>query len=124
MFCIVHARASSKRFKKKIFELVNSKSILQHVIENIKACNSISKIIVDTSNQQDDDETETKNETENFNNYLKTIAKQINQIENLVNEFSDFARMPKPIFDNNKIVEIIKNNISLLKEIDQSILIK
>ena len=23
--------------------------------------------------------------------------KQINQIENLVNEFSDFARMPKPI---------------------------
>ena len=63
-------------------------------------------------------------ETENFNNYLKTIIKQINQIENLVNEFSDFARMPKPIFNKNNIVEIIKNNISLLSEVDKSISIK
>ena len=63
-------------------------------------------------------------EKENFNNYLKTIIKQINQIENLVNEFSDFARMPKPIFRNNEIIEIIKNNISLLKEVDKSISIK
>ena len=60
-------------------------------------------------------------EKENFNNYLKTIIKQINQIENLVNEFSDFARMPKPIFRNNEIIEIIKNNISLIKEVDKSI---
>ena len=63
-------------------------------------------------------------EKENFDNYLKTIIKQINQIENLVNEFSDFARMPKPIFKNNLIIEIIKNNISLLKEVDKSISIK
>ena len=63
-------------------------------------------------------------EKENFDNYLKTIIKQINQIENLVNEFSDFARMPKPIFRNNEIIEIIKNNISLLKEVDKSISIK
>ena len=64
-----------------------------------------------------------KDEKENFNNYLKTINKQIYQIENLVNEFSDFARMPKPIFDQNNLVEIIKNNISILKQLDKSILI-
>ena len=63
-------------------------------------------------------------EKENFNNYLKTINKQINQIENLVNEFSDFARMPKPIFNNHKIIEIVKNNILLLSEVDKSISIK
>ena len=63
-------------------------------------------------------------ETENFNNHLKTIIKQINQIEHLVNEFSDFARMPKPIFNKNKIIEIVKNNISLLSEVDKSISIK
>ena len=61
------------------------------------------------------------NEKENFNNYLKTINKQINQIENLVNEFSDFARMPKPIFNETNIIEVINSNISLLKEIDKSI---
>ena len=37
-----------------------------------------------------------------FEMNLKTINNQINQIENLVNEFSDFARMPKPIA--NKII--------------------
>ena len=63
-------------------------------------------------------------EKENFKNYLKTIIKQINQIENLVNEFSDFARMPKPVFNNNNIIEIVKNNISLLQEVDQTISIK
>ena len=63
------------------------------------------------------------NEKENFNNYLKTINKQIHQIENLVNEFSDFARMPKPLFEKNNLIEIINNNISILKQIDKSILI-
>ena len=63
-------------------------------------------------------------EKDNFDNYLKTIIKQIKQIENLVNEFSDFARMPKPIIKKNKIIQIVKNNISLLKEIDESIVIK
>ena len=32
----------------------------------------------------------------NFSNYLDTMNKQIKDIEHLVNEFSDFARMPKP----------------------------
>ena len=64
------------------------------------------------------------NEKENFNNYLKTIIKQIKQIESLVNEFSDFARMPKPVFENCNIIEIIESNISLLREFDANISIK
>ena len=52
---------------------------------------------------------------------LQTINKQIKQIENLVNEFSDFARMPKPVFNNNNILEIINLNIELLKKIDREI---
>ena len=64
------------------------------------------------------------NEKENFKNYLKTIIKQIKQIESLVNEFSDFARMPKPMLQNCNIIEIIENNISLLRELDGNISIK
>ena len=60
-------------------------------------------------------------EKDNFNNYLVTINKQIKQIENLVNEFSDFARMPKPTIKRTNIVEIIKNNIVLLKQINSNI---
>jgi len=60
---------------------------------------------------------------DNFNDYLKTIIKQIKQIENLVNEFSDFARMPKPTFKKNDLIIIIKENIKLLNEIDLTIVI-
>ena len=59
-----------------------------------------------------------------FNEHLNIINKQIKQIENLVNEFSDFARMPKPIFKKNDLIKIINENISLLKEIDLSIIIE
>jgi len=63
-------------------------------------------------------------EKKNFDDYLTTIIKQIKQIENLVNEFSDFARMPKPILKENNLVEIIRNNINLLKEVNTSISFK
>ena len=52
---------------------------------------------------------------EDFNENLKIINNQIKQIEKLVNEFSDFARMPKPIFQKNDLVELMKDNIKLLK---------
>jgi len=58
-----------------------------------------------------------------FSKSLKIIAKQIRQIENLVNEFSDFARMPKPILKNNNLVTLIKDNINLIKELDTTIII-
>ena len=58
---------------------------------------------------------------EDFIKSLKIIGKQINQIENLVNEFSDFARMPKPILKDNNLLSLIKDNINLIKELDKSI---
>jgi len=66
-----------------------------------------------------------KNDEKNdFEKNLKVIGKQIIQIENLVNEFSDFARMPKPILKDNNLVIIIEDNINLLKELDKNIEIK
>jgi len=61
---------------------------------------------------------------DNFKNNLKIINNQIKQIEKLVNEFSDFARMPKPIFQPNNLVELMNENIKLLKELDKSIKIQ
>ena len=62
-------------------------------------------------------------EKNDFDKSLKIIAKQIKQIENLVNEFSDFARMPKPILKDNNLVDLIKDNINLIKELDTDIII-
>ena len=57
----------------------------------------------------------------NFKDNLKIINNQIKQIEKLVNEFSDFARMPKPIFQKNNLVILLNDNIKLLQELDNSI---
>ena len=59
----------------------------------------------------------------NFQENLKIINNQIKQIENLVNEFSDFARMPKPTLKDNDLILILNDNIKLLTEIDRTILI-
>jgi len=62
-----------------------------------------------------------EHEKENFDENLKIINNQIKQIGNLVNEFSDFARMPKPILKENNLIQIIQDNIKLLNELDNTI---
>jgi len=57
----------------------------------------------------------------NFDENLKIINNQIKQIGKLVNDFSDFARMPKPILKSNNLIEILKENIKLLNELDNTI---
>ena len=61
------------------------------------------------------------NDQNNFKENLKIINNQIKQIESLVNEFSDFARMPKPILQDNDLIKILKENIELLSRIDKTI---
>ncbi len=58
---------------------------------------------------------------ETFLEKIKTINKQIKLIEKLVNEFSDFARMPKPIFKRNELNKIIKDSINLMNINDKDI---
>ena len=55
---------------------------------------------------------------------LQTVLKQIKQIENLVNEFSDFARMPKPLLKENNLDNLIQENINLVNKLDNTIEIK
>ncbi len=92
--------------RKLAHEIKNPLTPIQLTIDRLK--NKYSEII----NSKD---------KENFNDYLQTIAKQIKLIENLINEFSDFARMPKPTLKQNDLVNIINENIKLLKEIDLTI---
>jgi two-component system nitrogen regulation sensor histidine kinase NtrY len=50
-----------------------------------------------------------------FKSYLSTINRQIKDIENLVNEFSSFARMPSPIFKKIEINLVIKRAVDFYK---------
>ena len=65
-------------------------------------------------------------DSKNFEKYLETINRQIRDIEKLVNEFSNFARMPRPIFKKIDLIQLItkssdfirmtsKNSINIIK---------
>ena len=61
---------------------------------------------------------------ESLNECMDIISRQVNDIGKLVNDFSNFARMPKPIFKINNIMTILKTCIktkSILVENDISI---
>ena len=59
-------------------------------------------------------------EGKDFENYLETINRQIKDIENLVNEFSNFARMPRPIFKKVNILELINKSLDFIKLTSQN----
>jgi len=55
------------------------------------------------------------NQGHEFEKYLETINRQIKDIEKLVNEFSNFARMPRPILKKIDIIRLINRSLDFLK---------
>ena len=55
----------------------------------------------------------TKDVDNRFSSYLDTVTKQIKDIEHLVDEFSDFARMPKPVFKKIDLNKLISRSLNL-----------
>ena len=55
------------------------------------------------------------NEGKDFEKYLETINRQIKDIEKLVNEFSNFARMPRPILKKIDITKLISRSLDFAK---------
>ena len=55
------------------------------------------------------------NQGQEFEKYLETINRQIKDIEKLVNEFSNFARMPRPSLKKMNIVNLINKTLDFVK---------
>ncbi len=56
-----------------------------------------------------------KDGNKEFNDYLETINRQIADIEKLVNEFSNFARMPSPVFKEINLISILERAVNFIK---------
>ena len=65
-----------------------------------------------------------KDKSKNFENYLSTINRQIKDIEKLVNEFSDFARMPSPILKKINITKVLERAVEFYKMSDKGLDLK
>ena len=55
------------------------------------------------------------NHAQEFEKYLETINRQIRDIEKLVNEFSNFARMPRPILKKINLLKLINSSLDFVK---------
>ena len=55
------------------------------------------------------------NDGQEFEKYLSTINRQIKDIEKLVNEFSNFARMPRPIIKKVNLFDLINKSLEIIK---------
>ena len=60
-------------------------------------------------------------DSKNFSSYLDTVTKQIKDIEYLVNEFSDFARMPKPVLKKMDLNQTISRALKIHELSDSEI---
>ncbi len=56
-----------------------------------------------------------KEDQHQFNDYLLTINRQIKDIEKLVNEFSNFARMPRPVIKKINLNDVILRSVNFFK---------
>ena len=97
-------------------------SVARKIAHEIKNPLTPIQLIIDSLKKKYSELFDEKNK-ESFLEKIKTINKQIKLIEKLVNEFSDFARMPKPIFKKNELNRIIKDTINLMKTNDKDIAI-
>ena len=59
--------------------------------------------------------TKLSTESQEFEKYLETINRQIKDIEKLVNEFSNFARMPRPFLKKICLVAVIRKSLDFIK---------
>ena len=48
-----------------------------------------------------------------FEDYVKIITRQVDDIGRMVDEFSSFARMPQPEMERNSLLELVNGQISL-----------
>ena len=97
-------------------------SVARKIAHEIKNPLTPIQLIIDGLRKKYSELFDEKNKV-SFLEKIKTINKQIKLIEKLVNEFSDFARMPKPIFKKNELNKIIKDSINLMKTNDKDITI-
>ena len=60
---------------------------------------------------------------ETFINCIDTIIRQVSSIHRMVNDFSTFTKMPRPIFEKIHINKLILSSISMLKLANKKVII-
>ena len=88
-------------------------SVARKLAHEIK--NPLTPIQLSIDNLREKFKKKLTSEGKDFEKYLETINRQIKDIEKLVNEFSNFARMPRPILKKVNISELVNKSLDFIK---------
>jgi len=88
-------------------------SVARKLAHEIK--NPLTPIQLSIDNLREKYKNKLPNDDKDFDKYLETINRQIKDIEKLVNEFSNFARMPQPILKKIDLIKLINKSLDFIK---------
>ena len=88
--------------------------VARQIAHEIK--NPLTPIHLATERLKDKFLTQITNSKEQFEDLIETILKYVSQIRTLIDEFSNFARMPKASIKSTNIVPLINNVLTLQKQ--------
>lgn len=119
---IIQARSGSKRFPKKIFQIIGKKSVLEHVISRLKKIKLKKKIIIATT-KQNDDKIIKKIANDNKCNYF--FGSKLNVLERFFTTAKKFKINPivricadspfiDPLIIEKSLLEFKKGNFDLI----------
>ena len=81
------------------------REVARRIAHEIK--NPLTPILLSTERLRRKYKDEISSQPEVFDNCTDTIIRQVGSLESMVNEFSTFARMPTPVFEETDLVEVI-----------------
>ena len=88
-------------------------SVARKLAHEIK--NPLTPIQLSIDSLREKYKTKLNTDSKEFERYLETINRQIKDIEKLVNEFSNFARMPRPILKKIDIKKVLDKSLDFIK---------
>ncbi len=88
-------------------------SVARKLAHEIK--NPLTPIQLSIDNLREKYKNKLTQDVKNFEKYLETINRQIKDIEKLVNEFSNFARMPRPIFKKVDMIQLVNKSLDFIR---------
>ena len=88
-------------------------SVARKLAHEIK--NPLTPIQLSIDNLREKYKYKISHDDKDFDKYLETINRQIKDIEKLVNEFSNFARMPQPILKKIDLIKLINKSLDFIR---------
>ena len=88
-------------------------SVARKLAHEIK--NPLTPIQLSIDNLREKYKYKLSHDDKDFDKYLETINRQIKDIEKLVNEFSNFARMPQPILKKIDLIKLINKSLDFIR---------